>query len=65
VVVESVNVSVFAYVPVRSASPAPTCCLNPIVTASLATGAVQADLLKETSSGDESEKVPLPRGPGR
>ena len=38
VVVESVNVSVLAYVPVRSASPAATDCLKSIVTASLETG---------------------------
>ena len=35
VVVHNVNVSVFEYAPVRSASPAPMCCLNAIVTASL------------------------------
>ena len=37
-VVESVNVSVVLYVPVRSASLAPMCCLKPIDTASLDTG---------------------------
>ena len=37
--VESVNVRVFAYEPVRSASLAPIACLNVIVTASLETGA--------------------------
>ena len=38
-VVESVNVSVLAYVPVRSASLAPIDCRNCSVTASLLTGA--------------------------
>jgi hypothetical protein len=38
-VVESVNVSVLAYVPVRSASPAAIDCLKAIVTSSLETGA--------------------------
>src|SRR5436190_8609628 len=41
VVVESVNVRVFAYVPVRNASLAPIDCLNAIVTASLEVGADQ------------------------
>src|SRR5690242_7206302 len=40
-VVDSVNVSVFEYDPVRSASLAPIDCLNSIVTASLDTGALQ------------------------
>ena len=51
VVVDSVNVSVFEYAPVRSASVAPMCCLNAIVTGSLETGAVQVALLNATSSG--------------
>ena len=37
-VVDRVNVSVFAYVPVRSASLAPIDCLKPSVTASLDIG---------------------------
>ena len=37
-VVESVNVSVLLYVPVRSGSLAPIDCLKPIVTASLEVG---------------------------
>src|SRR3954462_1027522 len=39
VVVESVNVSVFVYAPVLSASLALTCCWNATVTASLLIGA--------------------------
>ena len=38
VVVDSVNVSVLLYAPVRSASLAPMCCWNASVTASLLTG---------------------------
>ena len=37
-VVESVNVSVLLYVPVRRASPAPMACLKATVTGSLLTG---------------------------
>ena len=62
--VESVKVSVFAYAPVRSASVAPTCCLNAIVTGSLATGPVQVDFEKLTSSGDGSANAPFIRWPG-
>ena len=40
-VVESVNVSVLLYVPVRSGSPAPMACLKATVTGSLLTGPVQ------------------------
>src|ERR1700755_3636992 len=40
-VVESVNVSVLLYVPVRKASEAPMACLKATVTASLLTGPVQ------------------------
>src|SRR4029453_13996396 len=40
------------------------CCLKPIVTASLETGAVQADLENDTSSGDGSANVPFIRWPG-
>src|SRR5262245_12317268 len=64
VVVDSVNVSVLLYVPVRSASLAPMCCLKPTVTTSLDTGAVHAAFDNETSSGDGSENVPLVRCPG-
>ena len=64
VVVDSVNVSVLEYVPVRSASPAPMCCLKLIVTGSLETGADQVDFENETSSGDGSANVPFIRLPG-
>ena len=40
------------------------CCLNAIVTASLATGAVQVDFEIETCSGDGSVNAPLARWPG-
>ena len=64
VVVDNVNVSVFEYAPVRSASVASMCCLNAIVTGSLDTGAVHVALENETSSGDGSENAPLTRWPG-
>ena len=48
----------------RSASVAPMCCLKPIVTASLDTGAFQADFDSDTSSGDGSANVPFIRWPG-
>src|SRR4051795_534201 len=41
VVVESVNVSVLLYVPVRRASPEPMACLKATVTGSLLTGPAQ------------------------
>src|SRR3954453_12185042 len=41
VVVESVNVSVLLYVPVRKASEAPMACLKATATGSLLTGALQ------------------------
>ena len=58
------NVSVLEYVPVRSASPAPMCCLKLIVTDSLDVGADQVDFENETSSGDGSENAPFVRLPG-
>ena len=64
VVVLSVNVSVFEYAPVRSASVALICCLNEIVTDSFDTGAVQLDLLNATCSGSGSVNVPLARYAG-
>ncbi len=64
VVVESVKVSVLLYTPVRSASVALIACLKAIVTASLDTGPVQADLLKETWSGSGSEKVAVGEAAG-
>ena len=45
--------------PVRSASLALIACLNVIVTASLETGAVQADLLKRTCSGCGQRERPV------
>ena len=64
VVVDRVNVSVLEYAPVRSASVAPMCCLNAIVTGSLETGAVQVALLNATCSGSGSVNVPFVRWPG-
>src|SRR5262245_53919131 len=64
VVVESVKVRVFEYVPVRSASVAPTCWVNVIVTPSLETGADQTDFEKPTCSGSGSAKAPFIRRPG-
>ena len=58
------NVSVLLYVPVRSGSVAPMCCLKEIVTGSLATGASQVVFEKATSSGDGSANVPFIRCPG-
>src|SRR3954452_2004740 len=43
VVVDNVNVNVREYDPVRSASVAPTCCVNVIATGPLDTGALQLD----------------------
>ena len=62
--VDSVNVNVFVYAPVRSASPASMCCLNVIVTGSPDTGAVHVAFENETASGDGSENVPFIRWPG-
>ena len=61
VVVDNVNVSVFAYVPVLSASPAPMLCLNVIVTVSFETGPVHDDFENATCSGCGSENAPLVR----
>src|SRR3954447_19058121 len=77
VVVESVNVSVLAYVPVRSASVELTCCRNVIATGSLDTGldhvlrtvgaeeppTSAAALPALACSGEGSENVPLTRWP--
>ena len=55
-VVESVNVSVLLYVPVRSGSPAPMDCLKATVTGSLLTGPVQVSKavgLREPPTGAE------------
>ena len=57
--VESVNVSVLLYVPVRSASLAPIACLNVIVTWSLETGPVHVDFENCTCTGWASVKEPL------
>ena len=55
-VVESVNVSVLLYVPVRRASPAPMACLKATVTGSLLTGPGQVSSevgLAEPPTGGE------------
>src|SRR4051812_29824270 len=64
VVVLNVNVNVFEYTPVRSASPAPMSCLNPIVNASLDTAAPHVRGTPRTCSGCGSENAPLVRWPG-
>src|SRR5262249_11515566 len=64
VVVDSVNVIVLLYEPVRSASVESMCCLKPIVTGSLETGAVQALLDSSTTSDDGRENDPLVMWPG-
>ena len=61
---ESVNVSVLLYAPVRSASFALMCCLNVIVTGSLETGADHVDFENVTCSGSGSENAPLVRYAG-
>src|SRR5262245_58069821 len=63
VVVESVKVSVFEYVPVRSASVAPMCCVNVIVTGSLDTGAEYVFTTPRPPRASGSENVPLTRWP--
>ena len=65
VVVDSVNVSVLLYVPVRSGSLAFTSCLKVIVDRSLETGAVHADLENSDPQRLGSENAPLTRWPGR
>src|SRR4051812_24029633 len=64
VVVLSVNVSVFEYDPVRSASLAPMSCLKPITNASLDTGALHVRGTPRTCSGCGSENAPLVMWPG-
>ena len=59
VVVDSVNVSVLEYVPVRNASFALMCCLNVIVTGSLDTGALHVAFESSTTSGSGNENVPF------
>ena len=63
-VVASVNVSVAAYAPVRSASFAPIDCLKAIANASLETGPVQAAFAGATTTGWASENAPLLSVPG-
>ena len=65
-VVESVNVSVLLYVPVRRASPAPMACLKATVTGSLLTGPDQVSSevgLAEPPTA--ASAAPAPRGAGR
>src|SRR3954471_483866 len=64
VVVESVNVSVFEYGPVRSASVAPMCWRNVIATPALETGPVHAAGAISTRSASGSENAPFVRWPG-
>src|SRR4051794_25257823 len=64
VVVESVNVSVFEYGPVRSASVAPMCWRNVIATAALETGPVHAAGAISTRSASGSANAPFIRCPG-
>src|SRR3954451_17012611 len=59
VVVLSVNVSVFASLPVRRASLAPRCWLKPIATAACETGADHDAGVIRTCSGSGSETAPL------
>ena len=59
-VVERVNVSVVEYVPVLSASLAPMCWVNPMLTGSWLTGAFQLDFESETCSGLGSVNAPGP-----
>ena len=63
-VVDNVNVSVFEYEPVRSASVAPMCWLNAIATGSLETGPVHAAFESVTCSGSGRLNAPLVRWPG-
>src|SRR4051812_38784642 len=63
-VVESVNVTVRAYVPVRSGSAAPMCWLNAMLTGALETGALHALGAMLTCSGSGRLKLPLVRWPG-
>jgi hypothetical protein len=60
-VVDSVNVNVVEYDPVRSGSFAPMCCENATVTGSLEIGPVHAALERFTCTGSFSEKAPLVR----
>src|SRR5262245_17786226 len=64
VVVDSVNVSVLEYVPVRSASLAPIACLNVAVTDSLEVGFDHVLTVPSPCSGCGSENAPLTRWPG-
>src|SRR4051794_20315839 len=68
VVVDSVNVSVFAYVPVRSGSFAAIGCLKSIATLSLDTGAeyvltVDGSGVPATCSGEASANAPVTSRP--
>ena len=60
-VVDSVSVSVLAYVPVRSASLAPMDCLNSIVTASLETGPVVGQQARARRRRPPRTRRPSPR----
>src|ERR1700754_4923186 len=62
-VVDSVNVSVFAYVPVRSGSFAPIAWGDATSTTSLDAGALHADRESETPSGCARANAPFARWP--
>ena len=66
VVVHSVNVSVFEYAPVRSASVAPMCCLNVIVTGVVGhrRRSRRPSRTPSPPSGDGSANVPFIRCAG-
>ena len=64
VVVDSVNVSVFEYAPVRSASLAPIGCLNAMSTRSFDVGPVHVDFENATCSGCGRVNAPLARYAG-
>ena len=63
-VVDSVNVSVFEYAPVRSASLAPIGCLNAMSTRSFDVGPVHVDFENATCSGCGRVNAPLVRNAG-
>src|SRR3954470_16488494 len=63
-VVDSVNVSVFEYVPVRSGSLAAIGCVNVIVDVACDTGPDQLFGAMATCSGCGSVNAPLARWPG-
>ena len=63
-VVESVNVRVLLYEPVRNASLTPMCCRNVIATDALETGPIHDAGTISTRNGCGNENVPFIRCPG-